>query len=152
MEKRRAYRVVCWVLFTVLISSCQKNEVDTNRFVKQGRWQMTILQIGTNGNSMLPKWEIDPSDDPLQYGTGTWIHKDGSRAQFKWIFEHYDYTFTFYPVNSAEQDASCKAYLQCSNLAGTYDIITDKNKLFEFESYETDGYPGISVFIQLKPL
>ncbi|MCB9224826.1 MAG: hypothetical protein R2780_14410 [Crocinitomicaceae bacterium] len=151
MEKKRTYQWVCMVLFSLLIS-CQKHEVNTNKFGKQSRWQVTTIQIGSNGNSVLPKWEVSPSENAEEYGSAVWVHMDGSRSTFKWIFKHYQNAFVFFPDNSVEQDVGCKAYLQCSNLSGEYKIITDKSKMFEFESLETSGYPGISVFIQIQPM
>jgi len=129
-----------------------KSEVNANRLMKKGRWMVTQLDIGTNEVSILPKWDIGDQADPKAFAPATWIHYDGSEAAFKWRFDYYEGTFTFLLDQSVTQDDSQKAYIQCNNLSGSYEILTDKKNLFEFQSLETNGYQGVNVFIQLQPL
>lgn len=133
-------------------TSCTKSKVDTRRFMKQGRWMVTELNIGSNTSSSKPSWQIDKSNDSQEFTGGTWIHDDGSTAEFKWRFNYFEGGFSFYAVEDADQGEPNKALIQCDNLAGDYQVIEDKSKLFQFQSIQTNGYLESSVFIQIEPL
>jgi len=131
---------------------CKKSEVDTRRFMKQGRWGVTQLEIGSTTYSMFPKWEVEKSEDSQTLTPGTWIHDDGTQADFSWRFNYFSGTFSLVIAKNVEQNVEEKAYQQCNNLSGDYEVITDKKNLFEFQSTETVGYPGVRVFIAIEPL
>lgn len=152
MERKHTYRLFTALVIGLLIGACTKSEVRTKRFIKQGRWQMTQLTIGSDDISMLPKWNITNTPEDKEFVPATWTHADGSECIFKWRFDYYQGSFSFQIDESVEQDDAAKAYVQCENLSGTYEILTDKRKLFEYQSTETNGYPGLTVFIRIEPL
>ncbi|MBD3636394.1 MAG: hypothetical protein HUJ25_03555 [Crocinitomicaceae bacterium] len=152
MKTRKIYRFLLATLFFGFITACTKTEMRTNKLVKQGRWMVTELEIGTNSISVLPKWNLPTEPLDNQYATGMWTHADGSQVDFKWKFDQYDGTFTFIVDPALSPDSSEKAYVQCNNLAGTYTVLTDKKKLFEFESNSTNGYGTLPVYIKIEPL
>lgn len=152
MEKKKIYRLVLVLALGVLLIACTKSEVRSKKLIKQGRWMMTQLEIGSNNVINLPHWDLESVEDTKQFAPGTWFHYDGSEAAFNWRFDYYEGTFSFKIDQSVEQDHMSKAYIQCENLSGAYTIITDKSNLFEFESTETYGYASVRVFIQIQPL
>ena len=151
MDRRRLHIVSIVIALIVVFSSCTKSAVDTRRLGGK-KWMVTQLDLGTNSNSLLPTWVLEESVDDDVFTKGTWIHDDDSQAIFKWRFNYFEGTFSLRINENIEQDQDTKAFQQCSNLSGDYMIITDKKKLFEFESVETDGYAAIPVFIQLQPI
>ena len=152
MELWRKYTALCLLFLFFSLSACKKSEVDTRRFMKQGRWGVTQLEIGSTSFSMFPKWEIEHSEDATLLTPGTWIHDDGTQAKFCWRFNYFSGTFTMALDKNVVQSIEEKAYQQCKNLSGDYEVITDKRNLFEFQSTETVGYPGVRVFIAIEPL
>ena len=60
-------------------------------------------------------------------------------------------TFKFNLTEFPDAEDMNKAHIQCDNLSGEYMILTDKSKLYEFESITTKGYDDIPVFIRLEP-
>jgi hypothetical protein len=151
MGRRKLHIVTLVIVFFVVFSSCTKSAVDTRRLGGQ-KWMVTQLDLGTNSNSSLPTWALEKSIDDDAFTKGTWIHSDNSEAIFKWRFNYFEGTCSLRINENIEQDLDSKAFQQCSNLSGDYMVITDKKKLFEFESLQTIGYPAIPVFIQLQPL
>ncbi|OIQ35933.1 MAG: hypothetical protein BM555_03740 [Crocinitomix sp. MedPE-SWsnd] len=139
------------LLLVLLSTSCTKSEVNTKNLGKQGRWMVTVLNIGSNTNVQLPTFVFQPSEDPEVLTDGTWIHNDNSQAALRWRFNYYAGTFSILINENVEQDETSKAFVQCNNLSGEYNIITEKKKLFEFESMTTNGYGSIPVFIQIQP-
>lgn len=141
-------------LFAVLVilAGCDKSVVDTKKLTKKGRWMVTQIEIGSNLNSALPVLDFQDSEDPNEFSVGTWIHEDNSEAIFKWRFNYFEGTFSLIWDEPFYEGEPSKAQLQCSNLSGHYEIITDKSKLFEFSSETTKQYPGVRVFIQMVPL
>lgn len=152
MAKKRIYRLLMVLALGVLLIACTKSEVRSKKLIKQGRWMLTQMDLGTNQVINLPHWDLESVDDPKEYAPGTWSHYDGSAAAFNWRFDYYEGTFSFKTDESVEQDEMSKAFIQCKNLSGAYAVITEKKKLFEFESTETFGYSGVKVFIQIQPL
>jgi len=152
MEMWKKNITLCLLFMFFILSGCKKSEVDTRRFMKQGRWGVTQLEIGTTSYSMFPKWEIEHSNDSQELTPGTWIHDDGTQASFHWRFNYFSGTFSIAIDKNVEQSIEQKAYQQCKNLSGDYEVITDKKNLFEFQSTETCGYPGMRVFIAIEPL
>lgn len=152
MESRQLYRLLLATVLLIGSVGCTKSETRTKRLLKQGRWMFTELEIGSNSNSLLPKWDI--KEEPLEkdFAQATWTHYDGSSCKFLWRFDYYSGTFSFQIDDSVSQDDSAKAFIQCSNLSGSYFILNDKRNLFEFESFETQGYPGIRVYIKMEPI
>jgi hypothetical protein len=151
MANKNTYRFVLAFLLMILFIGCTKSDVRSKKLIKKGRWIVTQLDIGTNEVTLIPKWYFPTSPEDKQFATATWTHFNSSTAEFRWRFDYYEGTFTFMIDQSVSQDESTKAYIQCDNLSGSYTILTDKSKLFEFESTETMGYPGVSVFIQIQP-
>lgn len=137
------------VVFTAL--GCSKPKMNSRIFGKQGDWKVTLLDINGNSTSTLPSWKVEESKDVHVFTKGVWKHEDGSTAQFKWRFNYYLGSFSFAINDTVPQEDNSKAFIQCSNLSGEYSIITDKRKLFEFESISTNGYGNQAVFIQLEP-
>lgn len=144
-----------WVFYIVISSvvlvGCSKPQQNSNNFGKQTNWNVTILDINSNSTSSLPSWTVEESTDVHAFTPGVWKHEDGSSAHFKWRFNYYLGSFSFSIDQNVEQDDNSKAFMQCDNLSGEYSIITDKKKLFEFESISTNGYGAQQVFIQLQP-
>ena len=152
MEKKRIYQLVLVFLLLGTVIGCSKTQVRTNKLVKQGRWVFTELEIGNTIVTQYPKWNLPVAPEDKEFVQGTWTHANGSACKFKWRFDYYEGTFSFLIDPAVTQDESSKAYTQCNNLSGSYAVITEKNKLFEFESDNTLGYPGVTVFIQIQPL
>ncbi|MEX1001671.1 MAG: hypothetical protein WDZ35_06110 [Crocinitomicaceae bacterium] len=151
MDKRRTYQLSLWLVISLVAVACRKSEVNTNRLSKQGEWQVTELTVGTNVHSALPRWDIGEAPDDKEFATAIWKHSTGSTAPFLWRFNYYEGTFSFLIDPHEASDETSKAYIQCDNLSGEYNILTDKRKLFEFESIETKGYGTVTVFIRLEP-
>ncbi|UKN01417.1 hypothetical protein K6119_16955 [Paracrocinitomix mangrovi] len=151
METKRTYPIAMAIMFILLLASCTKTQTRTNKFMKQGRWQLTALSIGTNDITLLPSWDIGESNDSKAFSPAVWNHYDGSKSNFSWRFNYNGGTFTFQANEQPTGDNPPKANIQCNNLAGTYQVITEKKNLFEFESTETVGYPGVSVYIRMEP-
>ena len=135
----------------LLSTACVKSEVNTKNLGKHGRWTVTILNLGTNSNVPLPTFIFEESVDPEALTPGTWIHNDNTQAAFRWRFNYFAGTFSLLINPNIEQDEMTKAFVQCNNLSGEYNIITDKRNFFEFESVNTNGYGSIPVFIQMQP-
>jgi hypothetical protein len=138
-----------FILFAVV--SCRKSEVNTKNLGKQGRWNVTFMDIGTNSVASLPTLHFDESLDPEVFTKGSWTHDDNSSAGFKWRFNYFAGSFSILIDANIEQDPATKAFIQCTNLSGEYSIITEKSKLFEFESISSEGYGAIPVFIRIVP-
>ena len=151
MEKRRAYQVILFAGIIVMSVACRKHEVNTNRLSKVSDWKVTTLEIGGDPKTALPRWDIAPNAVEDQYNPGTWKHSDGSTAPFQWQFMYYEGTFRFNLTEFPAAENMSKAHIQCDNLSGEYMIITDKSKLYEFESITTNGYSEMPVFIRLEP-
>lgn len=151
MKKSSSYRVVLLLILILLLVGCKKYEMDSNRFAKQGSWEFSELLIDDNNVSALPRWHVEKPVKAGEFATGIWMHHNGSSAQFLWRFENYSRSFEFELVKEEGDDSVSKACLQCANLAGKYTILSNKKKLYEFQSIQTNGYGELPVFIQLKP-
>ena len=152
MKIKRKYRLIIVVLLLGFIGACTKSVVRANKLTKQQRWVFTQLDIGSTKVTQFPKWDLPNEPIDKEFVQGTWTHHDGSSCKFLWRFDYYEGTFSFKVDANVSQDENAKAYLQCNNLSGSYKVITEKNKLFEFETYEAKSYQGVRVFIQIQPL
>lgn len=151
MGEKQLHMMIIGLVLMFTGTACTKSKVDTRRFMKQGRWMVTELTIGSNTSSSKPSWDIEKSEDSQEFTGGTWHHSDGSTAKFKWRFNYFEGGFSFYTDGAAEQEESSKAFMQCDNLSGDYIILEDKMKLFQFQSKKTNGYLQTPVFIQIEP-
>ncbi len=151
MGRKQLHMMLIGLGLMFFIASCTKSKVDTRRFMKQGRWMVTELNIGSNSSSSHPIWEIEKSEDSQEFTAGTWLHNDGSSAKFKWRFNYFEGGFSFFVNENVNQEEDTKAFMQCKNLSGDYVILEDKPKLFQFQSISTHGYLEKPVFIQLEP-
>lgn len=146
------YRVVLLILLFGLLIACSKSEVRAKKLTGQDRWIFTELRIGNSTISQFPKWKLPNEPLDKEFVQGVWTHYDGSSCSFLWRFDYYEGSFSFMPDPAVIQDPNDKAYIQCDNLSGSYIVLTEKKKLFEFETLEASGYPGVNIFIQIQPL
>ena len=152
MDIKLTYRFFSIVLLLILISACTKSEMRAKKLANHDKWIFTEHRIGSLSIDQFPKWEITNSPVNNEFVQAKWKHHNGSTCLFKWRFDSYSGTFEFLVDHAVEQDEEAKAYLQCSNLSGTYIVLKEKSNLFEFESTDANGYPDLTVFIQIQPM
>lgn len=139
-----------WItlLFLIGIAACTKVERSASKFMKAGTWNITSIQLGYDSSPALPEWQISSCGDPESYCEGTWQHQNGNSASFFWLFDKAGTAFSFYADPDDEKMETNKAWLQSTNLAGTYKVVEHTNNYLEITSMETYGYPGSEVVIK----
>ena len=146
MERRETIAIIGAVILFLGVTSCDKVERKTKKFIKEGHWVMDSLMVGTNEIDDLPTWYISPCENHEDYCLGTWNHKNGSNTNFYWKFSNMGGNFELIS-DSMETEITTMAYAQCLNFSGEYKVKKSKRNTFHFESVATDGYPGIFVTI-----
>ncbi len=149
MERSKTYFRMSFLVLILMLGSCTKVEKTTRKFIKEGRWCFT--ELTTNGDVInnLAKWDLYDCGDDVDFCSGLWTHANGSTAEFNWKFSTYSGDLEFFLTPGQKFDSN-KATLQCSNLSGTYSVISESSNLYEFESYETNGFAGTHVYIKME--
>ena len=149
MEKGKTYFVMSFLALILLFGSCTKVEKTSRKFMKEGRWCFTDLEVNGDVIDNLAKWDVYSSEEEDAFNYGTWIHSNGSTAEFLWEFNKYSGDLQFLLSPEVKYDSN-KASLQCSNLTGEYAVLSNSSNLFEFESYSTTGFSGTQVYIKME--
>lgn len=148
MERRELAGIVTAISLSITLAGCDKTETAAKKLMKEGRWVVTEISVGTTMVDKLPKWAIHTCENAVGC-SGTWEHPVGTTAGFQWEFSNFSGTFSFYPDQLTSETVSM-AYSQCFNFSGEYNVIKSKRDSFHFESTQTAGYPGKMVTIRLE--
>lgn len=145
MERRVTIATIGAVILFLGVTSCDKVERKTKKFIKEGPWVMDSLMAGNNEIDDLPNWYIAPCAGDQDYCFGAWDHKNGSSSNFFWKFSNMGGNFELIADTNSIQ--TTMAYAQCLNFSGEYKVKKSKRNTFHFESVSTIGYPGTLVTI-----
>lgn len=149
MEKKRTYRFVSFLVMVIIFWSCSKIERTNRKFMKDGPWTFTELTIGGDANENLSTWYINSCGTTDGFCPGSWMHSNGSTAEFFWDFDNYNGNLIFQLSDDVQFDSN-KASLQCFNLQGEYEILSSSSKAFELQTNSANGYPQTTVYIKME--
>ncbi len=141
----------------LLLSACNKTNVNSNRFIDGGEWTVTELSVDGTNEDELPSWHIEECDVYAESCHGEWENEEGGHAEFVWQFRDKGQTLEIsrqageheghdHGHDHAEEEANA----QCYAFSGVYDVVEDGKDMMEFKSVATLGHAGSAVVIKIQ--
>lgn len=151
----RIYLINIVILFSIFLSSCNKEKRNSTKLMKGEKWEVKMVSIEGENTQLFGNWNITSDVDIYDSVPRTEWQFAGQDAVFEWQFNDKGKSFYLQYFQLCEEcygDQLDGLDYQAYALTGKYDVKRHGKNKMQFTSSSTIGYPGKTVEIHIQRL